>query len=61
MNLGIMAIGLSGSLTNLCMYMINLLYPFFIEEIKDAVFLPNAGSFKGFKQYASIAIPSSMI
>jgi len=61
MNLGIMAIGLSGSLTNLCVYMINLLYPFFLYEIKDAIFFPNAGSFKGFKQYASIAIPSSMI
>jgi len=61
MNLGIMAIGLSGSLTNICIYMINLLYPFFIDEIKDAIFLPNANSFKGLKQYASLAIPSSMI
>jgi len=61
MDLGIIGIGYSSSLTNLIVYIINVLYPLFVEEIKEAIFFPNAGSFKGFKEYASIAIPSSLI
>ena len=60
MNLGLKGIGFSSSLSNLIIYSGNLIYPLFIEDIKDANFLPNRYSLKGFRQYFEIAIPSSV-
>ena len=61
MDLGIQGIGIACSLSNLLIYVGNLIYPAFITEISDAVFLPNRHSFRGFRQYFEIGIPSCLI
>ena len=48
MDLGIQGIGIACSLSNLLIYIGNLIYPIFIPEISEAIFLPNIHSFRGF-------------
>jgi len=57
MNLGIIGTGLSNMITNCLILIILLIYSVCSEEIKDAIFWPDATIFKDIKEYLGLGLP----
>jgi multidrug resistance protein, MATE family len=60
-NLGILGIIYASTLTNSIQLLIILIYAWMKQSIKDAIFWPDLESFKDWKLYLALSIPSTMM
>ena len=58
---GISGIGYAGTLTNVLIYSISLIYTQQIKDIKDALFTPGREVFYGLSKYVNLGIHSALM
>ena len=58
LNLGVAGTGISGALTNLIVFTINLIYTSCIYDIREAIIWPDRRCFVGLYEYLKIGFPS---
>ena len=61
LNTGISGIGYAGTLTNVIIYSISLVYTQQIKDIKAAIFMPGREVFYGLSKYVNLGIHSALM
>jgi len=57
MNLGILGTGIAMVITNFTTLAFNVTYTYFLDDIKDAVFMPDKRIFSDLTRYFKLGIP----